>query len=259
MKIKRTPFQIQTSVIHALIERELKTRFGKYRLGYAWAILQPAIMVLTFYLLWSMQGTRTFGGVELIVFLITGFIPFFLFQSIIIQCSAAINSNKGLFNYRHVKPMDTFISRILLESMIYLATYILFLIVAYWVGYDISVDDPLKLVITWATIILMASGVGIFIGIISTFIKETDKILPVPLRIMFFTSGLFFPLSIIPSEEQQWLLWNPMLHAIETGRSALISSYETPSTSLSYPLMFAIVTLALGLSLYRKYRFRLVS
>ena len=52
----RTPFEIQKAVVFALFVRELKTRFGKYRLGYVWALLQPIahVMVLSVYgVLWG--------------------------------------------------------------------------------------------------------------------------------------------------------------------------------------------------------------
>ncbi len=44
----RSGLEVQQAVIKALFMREIKTRFGKYRLGYLWAVLEPAahLMVL---------------------------------------------------------------------------------------------------------------------------------------------------------------------------------------------------------------------
>ncbi|WBA82901.1 hypothetical protein [Endozoicomonas sp. GU-1] len=45
---QRSSLQIQWAVIHALMVREMKTRFGDYRLGYAWALLEPLFQILFF-------------------------------------------------------------------------------------------------------------------------------------------------------------------------------------------------------------------
>ena len=49
---KRTPLQIMSATVHALLMRELKTRFGANRLGYFWAIAEPvaqaSVMALIF-------------------------------------------------------------------------------------------------------------------------------------------------------------------------------------------------------------------
>lgn len=45
---KRSSFQIQLAVINALMIRELKTRFGRYRMGLVRALLEPLIQILVF-------------------------------------------------------------------------------------------------------------------------------------------------------------------------------------------------------------------
>ncbi|HAX2293506.1 TPA: ABC transporter permease, partial [Escherichia coli] len=42
----RSGFEVQKAAVHALFLRELRTRFGKYRLGYLWAVLEPAAHLL---------------------------------------------------------------------------------------------------------------------------------------------------------------------------------------------------------------------
>ncbi|ETJ41004.1 ABC-2 type transporter, partial [human gut metagenome] len=38
----RSGFEVQVAAVKALFFREIRTRFGKFRLGYLWAILEPA-------------------------------------------------------------------------------------------------------------------------------------------------------------------------------------------------------------------------
>jgi hypothetical protein len=39
--VRRSPLAVQRAVLFALIVRELRTRFGRYRLGYLWVVLEP--------------------------------------------------------------------------------------------------------------------------------------------------------------------------------------------------------------------------
>ncbi|EFE7872847.1 ABC transporter permease, partial [Escherichia coli] len=40
--MSRSSMEIQCSAVKALFFREIRTRFGKYRLGYIWSVLEPS-------------------------------------------------------------------------------------------------------------------------------------------------------------------------------------------------------------------------
>ena len=50
---KRSSWQIQKAVFHALFAREMQTRFGKYRLSYVWALIEPLSHIIVLSLLFS--------------------------------------------------------------------------------------------------------------------------------------------------------------------------------------------------------------
>ncbi|EJT6891870.1 ABC transporter, partial [Escherichia coli] len=52
----RSSFQVLRDVTFGLLIRELKTRFGSYRLGYAWALLDPLLMIGLFSAIFGMRG-----------------------------------------------------------------------------------------------------------------------------------------------------------------------------------------------------------
>lgn len=115
----RSGIEVQRAAVEALFLREIKTRFGKYRLGYFWAILEPTAHLLVMLAIFGYFMHRTMPDISFPVFLINGIIPYFLFSHITSRSISAIEANQGLFNYRPVKPVDTVIARALLESVIY--------------------------------------------------------------------------------------------------------------------------------------------
>lgn len=61
---------------------------------------------------------RTMPDISFPIFLVNGIIPYFIFSDIAIRSLKSIEANKGLFNYRPVKPVDTVVARTLLETMV---------------------------------------------------------------------------------------------------------------------------------------------
>ena len=70
----------QGRVIHALIIRETRTRFGDSKLGYGWALLEPILHITMLSLVFAvlMRGRPPIGD-EFFIFYFTGIIPYHMF------------------------------------------------------------------------------------------------------------------------------------------------------------------------------------
>ena len=73
----------QCRVIHALIIRESRTRFGEAKLGYGWALLEPILHITMLSAVFSlmMQG-RPPIGTHFFIFYFTGLVPYLMFVHI---------------------------------------------------------------------------------------------------------------------------------------------------------------------------------
>lgn len=256
--VNRSSLEIQRSVLFALLMRELKTRFGRYRLGYAWALLEPASHVIVLSAIFSFVFKRTMPGIDFPVFFITGIVPFLMFNHMVTQGMNAISANQGLFGYRQVMGVDALIARMVLEGLIHLVTLIVLLLCAAWVGLRVELNDPLKLLAALSLLYLFSLGCAFIVCVVATRHQEMKKIIPMVLRPMYFISGVIFPLSIVPADYRVYLLWNPVLHALELVRDACFVSFETVGGSWQYLSMASVCVLCFGLTLYRQNALRLL-
>jgi capsular polysaccharide transport system permease protein len=243
-------------VVFALFIREIKTRFGVYRLGLVWAFLEPMtfVVILTGIRSLSKTGTLFSGeshGIPYPLFFTLGYIPYQLFSKLLSQGAAAVNSNQGLFNYRQVRPIDTLLARTLLEILIFSTVLLLFITLFWWFGFYATITNPLKFISVLLLLTLLGGGIGMIICVGQLRFPELGKIVPLLTRPLFFLSGLFFSINDIPSQYQHYLLWNPILHAIELIRGSCYSSFNTDYVSIEYLSFITIIILFLGLSLYR--------
>ena len=249
---KRTPWQIQKAVWAALYRRELKTRFGVYKLGYIWAIFEPVshIVILTF--IFSFLSREGYQGLPFAVFFASGIIPFFVFQKIIMATTSAIDPNRGLFTYRQVKPIDT----VLVRSFIEFITTIAALIFLIWLGewffnYEVLPSRPLEVCYLMILLFLGSTGTGLICAVIGARWEEAAKLIPQILRPMYFISGIFISVQSLPEALHNYLLWNPILHGIEQIRAAFFAGYNPGNTSSLYVLLWASASFIAGLWYFR--------
>lgn len=247
----RSGLEVQQAAVKALFLREIKTRFGKYRLGYLWAVLEPAAHLLVLLTIFGFIMHRTMPDISFPVFLLNGLIPYFLFSNIATRFIGAIEANQGLFNYRPVKPVDTIIARALLETLIYSGVYIILMCVVGMLGEEISITSILTLVLTWSLLVIFSFGIGLVFMTLGKTLPETEKFLPIMIKPLYFISCVMFPLHAIPKDYWSYLLWNPLIHAVELSRESVVTGYVSEGVSLEYLAFCALIALFLGLSIYR--------
>ena len=252
---KRSSWQIQKAVFHALFVRELKTRFGGYRLGYFWAVFEPLSHIIVLSFLFSAIRDRGYYDVPFPLFFATGILTFFVFQKIVITSQNSISVNRGLFVYRQVKPFDSIVVRACIEFGILMAALLFLMWFGAWFfNYNAIPYDPLKAMGILLVLFLFGLGVGFVTAIVGAMYEEWAKFIPALMRPLYFLSGIFFPLEAIPQQYHSLLLWNPLLHGVEQFRAAFIEHYPAQSTSLFYLLVWTLPALLFGLLYYRANR-----
>lgn len=247
------------AAIRALLLRELQTRFGQYRLGYVWVFLEPLFTIGIMLFLFGAVMKRTLPGMEYEIFLINGILPFFMFRSGVTQALSAIQSNKGLFSYRPVKPIDALLARNFLELLLKFIAYVFFSLGFLWLGYSISFQHIPELLFYWSLLFVFMLAFSLIFMVIGDFSQEIGKFLSVIFLILYFLSGILYSIHIIPAQYREYLLWNPLIHIIELMRHAVAPTYELVSgISLSYFVIWVILSLFIGLLLYKRFERQMV-
>lgn len=247
----RSPWEIQKTVVMALILRELKGRFGAHRLGYVWVPLEPALHMMMLVVVFGFIRQRVQAGIDFPIFLIVGLIPYLLFKNIALRTMESINANKALFAYRQIKPMDTYVARAIFESAMMLVVYLIMLFFMGSFGFSVLPVAPLELVLIHVMVVLCGLGLGMILGVLLDLLPETKLFAQILFLPLYFISGVMFPSSMVPPEFLSWLAWNPVLHFVELARSRFFPGYRfAPEISAGLVLTVTLVLLFTGLFLY---------
>lgn len=257
---KRSSWQIQKAVFHALFVREMKTRFGGYRLGYFWALIEPLSHIIVLSLMFSLVREKSgFFGVPFPIFFATGILAFFLFRKIVMTSQKSISVNLSLFGYRQVKPFDAILVRAFIEGAILVTT----VLVLAWLGawffkLETFPVDPLKASLVLTILFFFGLGVGFFSAVVGALHDEWAQFIGILMRPLYFLSGILFPLPALPEKFHVYLLWNPLLHGVEQFRLAWIDGYPEGKTSIFYLLAWTLPALFFGLMYYRNNRIKVL-
>lgn len=242
----------QARVVHAIMLREIKSRFGRQKLGYLWAVLEPAAFTAFFALIFAFGHHSALSGMPVVPFLITGFAPFILFRATMTQSLGAIETNRILLTFPQVTPTDLVLARALLEIATMIVVLFLLLAVAHAIGFDIAIENPLSMLAALGCLAATGLGLGAFFAALAPFIRSMPQIVSIAAgRPLFFMSGLFFTAEMLPRQIREILLLNPLLHMIEWLRSAVFVEFESQFVSTGYAVGTALVSLCLGLLMLR--------
>ncbi|MGL4507354.1 MAG: ABC transporter permease, partial [Aeromonas sobria] len=213
-KIPRTSLQVLRDVTFGLLIRELKTRFGSYRLGYAWALLDPLLMISAFSVIVGLRGHSGFGGAPAPLFIAASYLPFLFFKDVVNKLQSAVSANMGLFCYRQVTPFATFIARFVLEVMVGMVVGCILVLGLLWFGFDAIPADPLLVILGYLLLMVFSFSLGIVFCVLVSLVPEANKFLNLLMMPLMFISCVMFPLATIPAQYQHWFLWNPLVHAL---------------------------------------------
>lgn len=239
--------RIQGRVLLALMLREARTRYGRTKAGYLWALLEPLLHIALFSVLFIYRWAAIPLGNSAILFLATGFLTFLGFRNVMNRTGGGYGSNEALLSFPIVRVMDVFVGRALLE----LATWLLVTFLVFG-GLILSGVAPLphavlKMLQAIVALFGMAFGAGLFIGIVAEFWPSLRSLLSLPLRLLYFTSAVFYLPDRLPPAIRDILVWNPVLHAITLFREGYYRGYESHLLDVGYLYSWAIGCVLCGL------------
>ncbi|MGQ7845731.1 ABC transporter permease [Granulosicoccus sp. 3-233] len=249
----------QSRVIHALIMRETLSRYGDHKLGFMWAILEPLLMVTMIASVLSVLRNDSPGGMPLVPFMITGFVPFFMFRNTMNQLKGAVASNRTLLGFPQVTTFDVIIARALLEGGVLLSVFVFILSMAYLIGFEFRVENPLGVLGVCLCLLLLGSGIGFILATLIPVVPSVGQVSNLIFgRPLMVSSGLFFTADSVPEPFRGWLLYNPILNLMELMRTYFFYEFESNHGSWFYAGSWVVGTFTFGLLIHQALKRRAI-
>jgi lipopolysaccharide transport system permease protein len=212
-------------------------------LGYFWSLLEPLLMLIVLYVVFSHLMKIPVEHYQL--FLFVGIILWgFLSRATNFGVSSIVGKAgivKKIYFPRDILVISSCITALLMsifESLVFIMFMIFYKI-------------PISINLAYAPLILLSLciislGLSLALSALNVFYRDVQFIWQVILQVGFYITPILYTLDIFPKDLQKFILLNPIARIIISARNTIIYSSPARMEDLLFMLISSIIFLLVG-------------
>ncbi|MFT6534978.1 MAG: ABC-2 type transport system permease protein [Alpinimonas sp.] len=247
---RRSAFSRYRHALWLLTLRDLKVRYSTSVLGYVWSILDPLLMSLIYWFVFTQVFQRTAGVEPYIVFLLAGLLPWMWFISSISDATRAFQRSAKLVRSTSI-PRTIWVTSIVLgkgiEFLFALPVLALFAIFA---GATLSwevIFFPFAIILQT----ILSVGIGLIVAPLVVFFRDLERAVKLILRFLFYASPIIYAFGNLPVAAQPFAAFNPIVGIFSLYRSAFFPD-ELDWNVVGISAAMSVAFLVLGLWVFSR-------
>ena len=214
-------------LIMQMTKREVVGRYRGSLIGLGWSLFHPLVMLAIYTFVFSIVFRAKWPGVahdntaDFALLLFVGLILHGLFAECVNRAPTLILANPNYVK-KIVFPLEILpcvaMGSAVLHGGISLAVMVMALLLTHGaIPWTVVLIPLVVLPLLCATL-----GIAWFLSALAVYIRDIAQLTGFVTTIFLFISPVFFPLSSVPREFQNWLQLNPLTFVIEAARNVLI-------------------------------------
>ena len=241
------------------VKRNITTQFKQTILGPLWYIIQPAMTVIMYMVVFGGIANISTDGLPQPLFYLSGICLWQYFNDCLSKTSSTFTANAGIFGKvyfpRLIVPISTVISNLLRFSIqfgLFLAVYAIYQI---WI-------IPGQIHTNWYALLLpllivmlagLALGFGILFSSMTTKYRDMTLLLDYFVRLWMYATPVIYPLSTITNEKLRFAMsLNPLTGIVEAFKYGMLGEGQFSWTMLGYSFAFMVMLLAIGIVIFNR-------
>ena len=253
LTIAQSRVRALVNVLHALMIRDIQTRFGS-PLGFSIVILWPLSHVLLLLLIASFFRLAPPYGDSLALWYAIGVTYFMIFNYMSRFIMMGLVQNKPLLNFSVISAFNILLARVLTETLVAFALLFCLALIALGAGIRFMPTYPDIAFAALLVTLVLGVGFGLFNAILAAVWAPWAVASILFNLFLWFTAGVYFIPAEVPQEIQYWLWWNPMIHPIEWARTGWYMGYSSSILNQFYPFFLGVTLIFAGLVVDRYFK-----
>jgi ABC-2 type transport system permease protein len=239
---------LRRDVLRMLVDRGLKAKYSSSVLGYAWSLIEPAMYILTYFLLLKIFN-RSYPMYPL--FVGSTVLAWQWFQGTVNGSLSSLRSNARLITSvnlpREIYPLSDAVEKtveyvfslpvLLVVALIYRATPSYYTILL-----------PLALVLEF----MICIGLALLVSALNTVLRDVQRGIGIVLRMMFYLVPVLYPLYKLPAKYQAIEAINPLTGVLEIQRAVWFPAFWTGWQPVINSVIGACIVLVAGISVFAR-------
>lgn len=242
---------VYRGAFQSLAWRNIRSRYKQASLGMTWAVVQPAVQVLVFTVLFGRMVKVPSGGVPYPVFALVGLLAWNLFSKVVSDGAVSLVVNQGIIT-------KLFFPRIYLvlasgASALVDAAVTVVLLVILMAAYHIAPTIRILLALpVLAGVLLFSFGFAALLAAVNARWRDVQHTIPFVLQIGLFVTPVIYQNSFVPARWRWLMALNPLAGLIEGFRSALLGMPLSSPWLVEVSLVVSALMTILGVWLFRR-------
>jgi ABC-type polysaccharide/polyol phosphate export permease len=211
----------------AFTRTELKVKYKNSVLGFAWSMLNPALYLVVFYVVFQLilgSGIPSFP-----IFLLSGLLVWNLFSTGVGSATGSVVDNAALVRKvalpREILPLAS-VGAALLHF--FLQAIVLFVALAV-IQYDVAVAYLPLLPVALFALLVFAAALGVLLAAINVQLRDTAHFVELALLAWFWMTPIVYPYGLVAQKlgSESWLyLLNPVTDVVISFQRAIYARTE---------------------------------
>jgi lipopolysaccharide transport system permease protein len=257
----------QREVLENLTLRELRTKYRRSFLGWAWSMINPLATIAIFTLVFKVllrtepapgdpSGLNSFA-----LYLLSGLIPWNFYSLVTSLGMGAVVGNPALVRKAHFQREILVLSQVLFAFVQFLIEMgivlgVLSVFGGPWVFK--FVPQVLLLMVMFA---LFSTGIALALSVVNVYFRDLAYLWTIVLQLSFYATPIVYSTTLVESEVAEPFLTvlteNPLAITIESFRHLLYDGRSVPVPQYLELTMWCAMSLTFGLLVFGKLQKRL--
>jgi lipopolysaccharide transport system permease protein len=222
---------------------ELRAERSRSYLGLIWWVLEPAMNMAVFYLVFGVL--LRVQGQDYVPFLLVGLTLWQWFKSCVMHAGYGIWTQLALIRQVRVSPHIFPIVQILADTAKFIFILVLLMVILWCSGYPPTIAY-LGLIPVLLIELVFAAGAGYVLAALMPLAPDLRFIIEQVLTVLMWLSGVVVAFDNLPPAMHYWLALNPVAQLIMAGREILMHGHWPDWAALARVGAISVVLLAIG-------------
>ena len=239
-------------LVVVLTERELRARYKQTRVGFAWALITPFLLMVVFTVFFKRVADVQTQGVPYPLFSYIGLLPWTFFSGALSKGAVSIVQNLTLLNKvycpREVFPLAS-VSVAAVDTGIAVSILGILFVIYRFMPQPESVWVPVLMVVQ----LTFTVGVTLFLSAVIVYLRDVRQVLPMLLQFGLFATPVGYGLDVIPTS--WWPVYsflNPLAPVIDGYRRTVLLGEPPRLGLLAIAAASGTIALVVGYLLFKR-------
>lgn len=246
------------NLLYLLSLKELRTRYRKSVLGWAWTLLNPLSQMVIFTFVFSVAFKQNApigspSGLEIFpLYLLCGLLPFQFFSISVTAAIASVSGNGGLIT-KVAFPHEHLALSIIIAQLVTFLIEIAVLSVAILIAGQMVLPWLLPVLLLTVLLAMFTTGVALALSAANVFFHDVNYLWSIVSQVLFYLTPIIWVPAAIDNRTLDTISnWHPTGSFIRAFQQLLYGGHMPSIWRWLHLSVIAVVTLAVGAWIFNK-------